>query len=559
MKNSLDKNRISQLTINITVFILIIALYFMSILYFSIQNSRNQIKKDLNGRLDYIESYLNEKFLDYKIILYNTANSFSKKLVYTNKEFMDELSNVFLYKAEYSLTLPISGFAFINEDVGIISGEDLRGNLAKYDHIKKMPEYVLESKKEPFKINLLNIIYGSFIKELIIPITISVYDGDKYIGIIWTGIKIKDLNQQLTLRFGNNEHFGSITLLNNKNHIPKGNYIFNQLDDTLSFVNILKYLIKNEQLILNKNLKDYPFSIELEIKSQYLKSFLGINILLNIVYLIILIIAIFLLYIIINNYYKAPLLLVYKKLAFMNKTSKEILMLSDNSLLISKFDPNEFAEDISSLLDHYYLLQKDSYNRSDLVIRKKILDLALTEQHFLSSKKNTISSEEKLYLNKLLSYIEEDSRTISLLQYLTEVNNYCCEFYHEINCKIIVGKKDDKSFVAKYTALTETIFNIFTFIIRGNFDIYNKAITIKGSFVKGNNFPLIIIEAYISNDKSSTLGWSAGPSYVCSGLLSIHLLAKENNMILNLKKKENKILFILEPINSKIEFYEQAF
>jgi hypothetical protein len=187
------------------------------------------------------------------------------------------------------------------------------------------------------------------------------------------------------------------------------------------------------------------------------------------------------------------------------------------------------------------------------------LDLALTEKHFLSSKKSNIDDKKKLYLNKLINFIEEEYTTASLEDYLEEVTNYCGEFYHEINYKVIVEKKDKKSFVFKYTALNEAIFNIFTFIVRGNFEFCNNPITIKGSFTKECSFPFITIESTLSDTQSSTLGWMSGPSYVYSGLLSIHLLAKENNMILNIISKENKILFILEPLNKKVEFYNKAF
>jgi hypothetical protein len=214
---------------------------------------------------------------------------------------------------------------------------------------------------------------------------------------------------------------------------------------------------------------------------------------------------------------------------------------------------------MNNLLDHYHLLQTERSNLQALEIRKKVLDLALTEQHFLASKKNNVASEEKLYLNKLLNIIDEDLTATSLAKYLTEVTNYCGEFYHEVNCTIIVTKKDDKPFAFKYTALTETIFNIFTFIIRGHFEIASNAIIIKGEFINDNDFPLITIETTLSNESPTTLGWMSGPSYVYSGLLSIHLLAKENNLILNIKRKDNKLLFILESVNDKVEFYKQAF
>ena len=162
-------------------------------------------------------------------------------------------------------------------------------------------------------------------------------------------------------------------------------------------------------------------------------------------------------------------------------------------------------------------------------------------------------------MNKLISIIDEEPSSFSLEIFLKQVTDYCQEFYHELNIEVIVVKKDQKNFTFKHAALTETIFHIFTFITRGNFDTDNNTFTLKAHFLNKNSFPSIIIEAPLSEGSLTGVSWESGPSYVYTSLLSIYLLAKENKLFFNIAKKDNKIIFTLDPIDKKIGFYDKAF
>ncbi len=546
--SNLNKDPSSQFIIKITSLITISIILFFFLFYLMVQSSVKRINEDVSYRLSNIESYIDEKFLDVKFKLNNLASSLSKDFIYSNTKFTNELLSYFVQKPGYPISTVYGPAGLYNKNMKMISCS--LNSLAQSFQAKVFPEYLKETKKVPFQLQIGKIIYGSFLKELVIPLSISITNiSGEYIGLIWTSLLVKDLNDQLTLRYAHNKFLSDIILQNNKNYASDSNYVFHKLDEALSVSSILKALLERNDIIVHRNLKNYPFTIELNIKPEYFESFLGRNILFYIGYLIILILVFFLLYKIVNNYYQTSLLFVHKRLNFVNQVSQNTDNEPDTFTLINEFSLNHFAQDINNLIEHYYLIQKDNLTQAELEKRKKFLDLAFTEKHFLSSKKSSIMNEEKLYLNKLISFIEEEYTTASLTDYLNEVINYCCEFYHEITCKIIVEKKNNKNFSFKHSALNETIFNIFTFIIRGNFEVCIKPIIVKGNFVKGYSFPFITIETTLSDEQSSTLGWMSGTSYVYSGLLSIHLLAKENNMILNIKRKDRKILFILEPLN----------
>ncbi len=204
-------------------------------------------------------------------------------------------------------------------------------------------------------------------------------------------------------------------------------------------------------------------------------------------------------------------------------------------------------------------LQTSRIDYQEQEIQKKLLNLVLVEQHFLFSNSSTITPEEKLYRNKLLSLINEEYISLSLSKFLQQVTDYCCEFYHDLQVKIITSKEDQKDFYFKHAALTEAIFHIFSFINRGKFDIDDNSLILKGEFKTENNLPTITIEAFIPKDSPIALGWTSGPSYVYNSLLSIHLLARENQLFFNITQKDEKMIFILEPNDKKMQFYNQVF
>jgi hypothetical protein len=547
-------------SIVIMSFIFSIIILFCLLFSYMISDAIKEVEYDLNSRLNYIESDLDERFLDTKSAFFNLANSLSKKFIYDNKQVRDELFSYFDDRSEYQLSVPFRPVIFVNNNMDIVHGKITQCGFSKNIPKIKFPEYFKEIRNKPFELYMGEIIYCSIIKKLVIPLVMSVIDNEnQFIGIVWSGILIDRLDQQLSMRYAHSEYLGDIKLKNNKKHDIENSYTFNKAESVLSFSSILESFSQHRSVFVHKELKNHPFVIELEVKPEYFRSTLNLNILFWGVYIVIFIILFYCLYLFIKYRYKSPFLSIYQKLYFMNKSSKELYKTNDDIYSVDKFNPIKLAKYIDDLIEKYYLLQASTLAPSEIAIKQRILDLALTEKHFLSSSRSNIVAENKLYLNKLTKLIDEEYRIASLEKFLIQITNYCCEFYHEAKFKVIVSKKDQKNFSFKSSALSETIFNIITFVIRGNFNIYDETVLIKGIFNNKDSFPVITIEATISNEDSSTLGWNSGPSYVYSGLLSIYLLAKENNLFFNIKRKENKLLFILEPLNKKIQFYNQAF
>ena len=57
---------------------------------------------------------------------------------------MEELFAPLVHKPGYDISIPFSGHALVNENIGLISGVDLEEKLNKSTHAKNIPEYVKE-------------------------------------------------------------------------------------------------------------------------------------------------------------------------------------------------------------------------------------------------------------------------------------------------------------------------------------------------------------------------------------------------------------------------------
>ncbi len=548
-------------------FKLIFLVVFTIILFFSIldcilQNAIKEMKEDINTRFNSIEHNLNAIFQDAEHSIYNIAESLSEEEISVNNKNINKMIGYTL-RSSYKQSIPLAGLILLDANGDTVVNAISNSAIHNQIQASKNPICLkLSNKKDPFELKIFSIRKGVYIKKLFVPLAMTITDiNKKYIGTICAGISAGEISKELSARLAHTRYLDHINIINKRGEDYGGNYIFQDVESVFTVSSIIRKYLKNHEAIVHRDLKNYPFTIEMEIKTEYFKKSLRICCLFFLEYLGLFIIFSFLLYLFTRNYYRDPLLSVNKKLfvinEFINKKPTEILVDSGDDLLNREFYPDQFAKDIDSLIDSYYLMEEKAAKQPELEMRQRILNLMLTEHHFLSSNESDASSEEKLYINKLISIIDEKYVTMSLMNFLTKVTEYCCEFYHEINLRAEVQKKDQKDFTFKHAALTEAIFSILTFIIRGNFDIHSNKLIIRGRFNK-DDFPSITVEVSKSNEASTANGWSFGPTYTYTSLLSIYLLARENSLFFDIKGKDDKMIFSLEPIDKKMEFNTKA-
>jgi hypothetical protein len=210
---------------------------------------------------------------------------------------------------------------------------------------------------------------------------------------------------------------------------------------------------------------------------------------------------------------------------------------------------------LSDLIDSSYniFLEKDSLKENE--IKMKFIRLLIIEHHYSRHDKvNENIALNNLYSDMLITMIHEEYKTMSLGNYINQVTDYCIEYF-DINIVIenILEAIKEKPFALKYSALTESIFSIFSFIQRANVAKEGTNFIISTSYQDNDRFPTIEIKFLPNLEVArTTLGWEVGANLPYLGLLTTYLIARENELYLKIDLGIEYLSFILIPINTTI-------
>ena len=213
---------------------------------------------------------------------------------------------------------------------------------------------------------------------------------------------------------------------------------------------------------------------------------------------------------------------------------------------------------VNNMVDHYKSTHINIKERDLQIsaeeVQTNILHLMLTERHYYQhhAESDFKVNNGSLYLAQLKKLVNEKKQLYNIVNFLNAVSEYCSEYYSELQIRAIIQKQDNKDFYFKKTSLSEAIFNIFSLISRiGQFNTETSEFTISASFESNNIFPTITITAPIIYSSLQSPGWILGPSYIHSGLLSVYLLAKENDLLFHITQEKENIIFILTPMENE--------
>ncbi len=552
----LRKTNFSTIRPNAILFIAGVCFLCISFLFiwYELVNAKKYLIYRFNEKLSIVESSLNSKIADAKHILYGLGVTISTESIISSHDNLIELIQNFdpRHGFDEEISTPLTDILFIRAGGTKNIRTKAPNNRTKNKDYLDSELCSAEKETEFFKLKVGPLRIGSGIKEQILPINMSISDPNgNYLGTLCSGLIVRELSNKLNSHF-DSRYLSSIKLINRK---PDKLEDFN----FLNLGSILEANFLNQYIVFTYDLKKYPISLEIKLKHSFLKGAIYRFALFSLCIFIIFIGVVYFFSKSMRSYYEDSLIPVQNKLDELNKINdKNKTLLNSADSLEVKFSPVRLANSLNELIDRYYpiILEQSEQTIEQNKLKSKILNLLFIEQHFMSLQKTKIG-EDKLYINKLYGLVKEEYVTLPLYEFLDRFANYCCEFYHEISIKIIVEPKDRKEFSFKQTALIETIFSIFTFILRSAFEMDDNPLIIRAQFIDNNDFPTITIEANIKGCLDP-LGWEAGPHFVHTSLLAIYLLAKENKLLFNMIKEEDTIFFILDPIAKRIEFYDLA-
>ena len=301
-------------------------------------------------------------------------------------------------------------------------------------------------------------------------------------------------------------------------------------DYDYSLSDILKVFFRNKSLAMSSS--NYDFILVSSINKNFI-----INLYTKIfMYLVVLIIFILVIYFIIFSELSKLNNSLYNMQITMNELSVDI-----NSKRI-KLDFEYFESCFKSLVECQKLFlvkEKEDHEYNVLIDNRKNI-VKIIEDNYYSN-----FCKENLFYKKLKIIVNEIDKVIDFKEFIYNVVDYCCNYYDFLKICIKFSKEDLGKFFLKKDSLFEAIFHIFSAIIRIKINNYmDNIIELEIIFIDEKTIPTIIIKAdldydILSNDDSS----------LYSGLLSISLLAKENNLILFVKNEDNIFTFKLEQVS----------
>jgi hypothetical protein len=524
------------------VFIAFLSSLFLT--YLAIQDSIDYRKKEMNQILDTIEESAIAKILNSKGAIYQLALSLIQESITADNQRIHDIISNFKVKPGYEMSLPMSSTTLLGTSDKVITTNLEASNIHKAIHLESFPRCKQLASKTAFELKVIPILRGENSKKLVLPLIMKVDNLNKqHVATICSGLLVDKFNELLEARYGAILYANKINLVNKQDYNLSDEDMNRKVNEVFSTKYMVKSYFKEEKLLLYRGLNGYPIAIEILLNDD----FFSYKIRLKPVYYISLFLILFLIsyfiWLVNKNYHTTSLLYVSRKFSLLNSDVNKI-----NEDLISEFCPVRLANNVNDLIQYVSTLKQDENNLKELEMRKKLLNLVLTERHFLPYNRTAFTSEEKLYLNKLESLANEEYISMNLVDFINQITEYCCEFYYDMQVKVIIQEQDQRSFRFKHAALTETIFHIFTFISRIGLAQEDNIIILKGGFISVSDLPIITIEVDISNNSLVSLGWLSGPPYVYNSLLSIYMLAKENELFFNIDKKNNKMILILEPM-----------
>lgn len=514
------------------------------ITYLAVQDSIDYRKKEMNQMLDTIEDSAILKILNAKGMIYQLALSLAQEPINTENQRVRDIVMNFKPNPGYEGSLPMLSTSLLDAGEIVIITNLAASRLHKSIHLTNFPECKKLTTNAAFKLNIGNVAVADNDKSLVLPLSMKVDNLNKqHVATICSGLLVDKLNELLKLRYGAVLYADKINFVNKSDYNLSDEDMTRKVNEVFSIKSLIKSWFQEERLLLYRGLKGYPIAIEILLNEDFFYYKIRLKPIYYISLSFILFFIFYFIWLVNKNYLTTSLLYVSRKFSLLNNDVN-----NTNADLIAEFCPIKLANNVNDLILHVDALKQDENNLRELEMRKRLLNLVLTERHFLPYNRTAFTSEEKLYLNKLEALTNEEDISMPLVDFINQITEYCCEFYYDMKVKVIIQEQDKRDFRFKHAALTETIFHIFTFISRVGLDQEGNIIIVKGGFINESDLPVITIEVDISNNSLLALGWSSGPPYVYNSLLSIYMLAKENELFFNINKENNKMSLILEPM-----------
>lgn len=539
---------LSYLKTQISILLLIAIASLLSIFYIVTQDTLKEAKEEAIRQFTLIENYTYSSILNAEQVINGLSFLISKSNIQTNNKDLFDLVSNFDYKAKDFKAIAFSSLVILNKyDFSVASSSSNIKNFKSKDFSEA--KCLNQTKTHPLQLQIGKITSGLYSKETIIPLGIAIFKEQAFLGSICTGLSVSNLKAQMSDNLLH-EYFYNVELSNKENQEEAY-----EINSFFNFSNLIKYYLLKEKPKLFKGLNDYPYIIYASINTDTLYSKLKVKIWICFNYSLLFFSFVLLLFLVIKRFYGAPFAAIKDAILALpiQLLSKATGSNSNLAIINSKdYSPSHLQDTITYLTKHlqkiYENEEKLKFEQYTQEIRRKVMHLALIEHHYSPVAKISKAKHAELYHNSLVNFVHEESQSMFLNDYLQEIRSYYVEYFYSMSIILQVSSSENKSFTFKYAALTETIFQILSFIERAAISsIDTDAVTITPNFKDQDDFPTIAIEIGWLQNSQTSIGWEVGALFPYMNLLPIYLLAKENNLTLNIEQNDTKMAFILKP------------
>lgn len=540
------------------VFIVAILLIGIIFSFCAIKISKYSLYNRFKDKIISLEGYLNQELNNSKQILFSLSITIAENSKNETYNISDMIEN-FDYKNNFNL----EGDGLLGKIIYVDDNAKKNGKSNFISQIKNKSDVRRDiyncfgySTGKPFQVNIRPITYNEDLMGNIMPIDIAIFDTKGiFLGRLCSTIPVTKLEKKLGIFF-DARYFENVKLVNKTNISEKVGE--KTISDSVKMYVDAYFFSNGDQLLYSPD--KYPFDLKIILRHKSLK-----KIAFTLIFSIMSITATLIFFFYgkarkMEAYYETPLKLILEKMEF----NKMLIQKNENyeKLNIERVTKREFClnnfvklcEEQNELIANY-LKEKDLKQLEQNELFSKVSSLIFLDHHFSRIKKVKLN-EEDIFHHKMYKFLNEDFTNIKLRAFMNSFQEYCSEFFYEISVSVIWNSIDEDNFVnVKQTAFTECLTSIVNLIVRSG--KYEDQLYIDITHDEQEDFPIIeIVALFMGEQGLRNLGWENGPDFVDTGLLTIHLLAKENNLLFNIRDQGNKIYFSLKSVNNKVKFYK---
>lgn len=516
------------------------------------QNLLQGAKEEYHNRLLIAENFITLKIKAADQIMQSLIGTLLvQNEVYNDVKKLTDFLNNFDFRFDKYNAVPILGFNVLDKNDTLIVTTLIAQHVFAPKKYGKDKLALSNLKQNTHELHIGNIRFSSLVKEEILPLYRSITDKErKHMGTLTAFLSLSMLKTQINnyILPEENKKLDIVPVYDSVKVMVR--------DNDFTVINLLKHFFISKDLSIRKYLSTYNMILELKITPvDIMRRFIFFNTC-CLIFLGFIFILGYILFFLNKKFYQVPLFNIRQEIYSLPISTNIFSIETDKAKLNTEpLCVYKLASMVKELIDHYNVLdlnnKKHSIKKPLQKIKANALNFILTDD-FHAAHDMFFKGASEFYSNQLYMLVNEKLKQHDVYKMFNNLVDYINSYYNEFNITLIVDIYDN-NYCYYYAALMETVFHIFTSIVRmGKFDTTLPVIL----RVQSNQpavLPTISIETELLAPDSLLLkpvGYKFGVSYTHTSFLSVYILARKNNLFFHLKEKDNKIIFILESLES---------